>query len=150
MKTAILLTLCLLSGILSVRAQSSSAELKLKEIYTPSQIEDMQSHDPGKYNSLVWYFAHSWNVMEAGVARPATEAEILSVNIKPYDNVRKADEKVTVTDSESGLVLQLLSADDCWEELKAVLDPAQWQKMHDFYLFNKSMQENTNLSKSAN
>jgi hypothetical protein len=55
-----------------------------------------------------------------------------------------------ITDTESGLTLRLLSADQCFESLKAVLTAPEWDKLHDQYLRNKAQRDATELPKSSN
>jgi hypothetical protein len=144
---AMICTLWLYAGV--ANAQSPAALANMEKLYSAEHLQEMQNQDPAKYHSMVWYMAHSFLVVDQGGARPATETEISAIQIKQYDHLRTADQRVTVEDKATGISLVLLGADECFEQLKSILPSDQWQHLHAQYLRNRALRNGAPLPKST-
>lgn len=150
MKVIFLMITMLWLNLGTAQAQSPAAIAYLEKLYTTEQIQEMRNEDPAKYHSMVWYLAHSFLIDDQGVIRTATETEIAALQIKTFDYLRMADQRVTTQDPTTGLTLILFGADECFERLQGVLPNDQWQTLHDQYMRNKAARTGTPLPKSNN
>ncbi len=150
MKIYLVLAAFLASLAGSLQAQSTAIEQRLAIKYTPEQISDMQSHDPGKYQSLAWWVSQSYQILDKGQLRYPNDAEILAIDIFELDINRALEETISIKLPADGKSISLKSGNQCWEELKQVLEPAQWTAMHNRFLSNKAFVKSQQSPKSAN
>ncbi|MEO8590999.1 MAG: hypothetical protein ABI432_16595 [Flavobacteriales bacterium] len=109
----------------AVWSQSQAALDKLLGRYSAEQVEEMQLRAHYKYEGLLLFYSSSFLVLDNGVYRSATEAEIAAVDLDQYIGARAELEDVVVHDADLAndillrsrqhfeqLVLGQLSADD--------------------------------------
>lgn len=107
-----------------LRAQSGAALEKVEARYNPAQLADLQAQTHYKYVGLLLYYASSFQIVEHGQPRAATEPEIAALDIDQYASLRTEDRDVTVHDVGTGLDLLLLSRHAFETLVLGVLDDA--------------------------
>lgn len=132
-----LLTLAFTLMCCSLWAQSPAGLSRLEAAYSPAAIADMQQKDPGKLQGLVWWYAQSWRVVENGVSREPSAAEVDQIDIKVFDAQRQFDSRVRVSHEATGLQLELLSLDEAMAAAKTFYSTEKWDQIQASYQARK-------------
>lgn len=109
MRLLTFLTLVFLTGHCTCQAQQDEALGKLRQRYSEEQIEDLRLNGHHKFIGLLLFYSASFEVMDHGVTRGPTPAEIELLNLHQFDALRSEKEDVLVFDDAIGKEIVLYS-----------------------------------------
>ena len=80
----------------------------IAKYYTTSELEYIQANMPQKFNEIKMYYIHSFSVVQAPCnGCPAIDLSL--VDVKEFESQRLPNQRVTITDSERGFTITLIS-----------------------------------------
>ena len=89
-------------------AQGPAALEKLHMRYSEDQLNELRENTQYKYVGLLLFYDSSFQVLENGTYRAATENEVALTDLHLYDGMRRPNENILVDDAQLGKAILLL------------------------------------------